>query len=90
MSAPRVVPGCSGKLRYVSQAATVNAIALLRRRQSNKRGGTLEAYRCGACSFWHVGHAAWRVRADRFVAGVQLTVRDLPATPEQPTGGDER
>lgn len=63
MSRRRAIPGCTGKLRYFTEDATRGAIELLRRQESHKRGSTLEAYRCRACTFWHVGHAAWRVRA---------------------------
>lgn len=44
---------CHGKARHRSRSGADKAIAVHGRIHGDL---TLEAYRCGHCGFWHVGH----------------------------------
>ncbi len=59
----RAVTGCTGKIKYASQAATDLIVDHRRGREHKRRAARLNAYECEACGFWHVGHSSWGVRA---------------------------
>lgn len=48
---------CEGKVRYVTQGAADIVVDVHRgRRRKGKHPSLLTSYRCGVCSFWHVGN----------------------------------
>lgn len=46
---------CDGKAKHDSEAKAWRAIAGVTKRRG--WDGKMNAYRCGYCGFWHIGHA---------------------------------